>query len=106
MNRDLLLINTAAFMRSVTIGLTGVLVGVFLFRSGFSSLSIGLVIGTGLAGAAVATLVISLRADSMGRRATLLLLAVLSSISGIALATVPRLVFLLPMVFAGMLNGM
>jgi hypothetical protein len=63
MNKDLLLIKTAAFLRSVIVGLTGVVVGVYLFRNGFSSLDIGLVIGAGLAGAAVATLVVSLRAD-------------------------------------------
>ena len=106
MNRDLLLINTIAFLRSVSIGLTGVVVGVYLFRSGFSSLSIGLVIGTGLAGAAVATLVVSLKADRLGRRPTLVFLALLGSIAGIALAITPRLSILLPLAFVGMLNGM
>jgi len=106
MNRDLLLINTAAFLRSVSVGLTGVVVGVYLFRHGFSSLSIGLVIGAGLAGAAVATLVVSLRADNVGRKSTLCFLALLGSIAGIALAITPSLPLLLLLAFVGMLNGM
>jgi predicted RNA-binding Zn ribbon-like protein len=72
MKKDLLLINTAAFLRSVSAGLTGVVVGICLFRNGFSSLNIGLVIAAGLAGAAVAPLIVSLRADHLGRRTTLI----------------------------------
>ena len=37
MKKDLLLINAAAFLRSVSVGLTGVVVGIYLFRNGFSS---------------------------------------------------------------------
>ena len=91
MNKDLLLINTVAFLRSVSIGLTGVVVGIYLFRNGFSSLGIGLVIGAGLAGAAVATVVVTLQADHLGRRPTLFFLSLLSSIAGISMATTPSL---------------
>jgi MFS family permease len=106
MNKNLLLINTAAFLRSVSVGLTGVVAGIYLFRNGFSSLNIGLVIGAGLAGAAVATVVVSLQADHLGRRPTLFFLALLSSIAGIALAITPRFPLLLVLAFVGMLNGM
>ncbi|PYV98094.1 MAG: MFS transporter [Acidobacteria bacterium] len=106
MNKDLLLINTVAFLRSVSIGLTGVVVGIYLFRNGFSSLGIGLVIGAGLAGAAVATVVVTLQADHLGRRPTLFFLSLLSSIAGISMATTPSLPLLLVLAFVGMLNGM
>jgi MFS family permease len=106
MKKDLFLINTAAFLRSISVGLTGVVVGIYLFRNGFSSLRIGLVIAAGLAGAAVATLIVSLRADHLGRRTTLLFLALLSSIAGIALAVTPSLPVLSVLAFVGMLNGM
>ena len=106
MNKDLLLINTSAFLRSVSVGLTGVVVGIYLFRNGFSSASIGLVIGAGLAGAAVATVVVTLQADHLGRRSTLFFLALLSSIAGIALAINPPFSLLLVLAFVGMLNGM
>jgi MFS family permease len=106
MKKDLLLINTAACLRSVSVGLTGVVVGIYLFRNGFSSLHIGLVIAAGLGGTAVATLIVSLRADHLGRRTTLLFLALLGSIAGLALAMTPSLPVLLPLAFVGMLNGM
>jgi MFS family permease len=105
MNKDLLLINAAAFLRSVSVGLTGVVVGIYLFRNGFSSLEIGLVIGAGLAGSATATLAVSLRADHLGRRHTLLILSLLGSVAGIALAFAPRLSLLICLAFIGMLNG-
>jgi MFS family permease len=104
--RDIPLIHLAAFCRSLGIGLMGVLLGIYLYRSGFSSTAIGLVIAAGLAGAALATTVVSLRGDRFGRRRTLFALAVLSSLGGIALALAHRLGWLLPLAFLGMLNGM
>ena len=73
--RDIYLIYTAAFLRSLGIGFVGVLLGIYLYRIGFSSTAIGLVIATGLAGAAVATVVVSLRGDRIGRRRMLITLA-------------------------------
>ncbi len=105
-SRDLLLINAAAFLRSLNVGLTGVVLGIYLFRVGFSSVSIGLVIGAGLAGAAVATAVVTVRADRIGRRRTLVALSVLSAIGGIALALTPRLPILCFLALVGMVNGM
>ena len=54
-NRDRFLIYGAALLRSLGIGVLGVLLGIVLFRAGASSLQIGLVIATGIAGG-VATL--------------------------------------------------
>jgi MFS family permease len=103
--RDLLLINSAAFLRSVGTGLMGVVLGVYLSRSGFSSFEIGLVLAAGLAGSSVATFAASFRADRFGRRRTLVVLSALLSVAGIALAFVHRPGLLLPLVFVGMLNG-
>jgi hypothetical protein len=49
-SKDLLLINAAAFLRSFTFGLTGVVLGIYLFRVGLSSFNIGMVVATGLVG--------------------------------------------------------
>ena len=49
-HRDLVLINAAGFLRSLGVGLMGVVLGIYLFRVGLSSFMIGLVIATGLAG--------------------------------------------------------
>jgi len=103
--RDLVLINAAAFLRSLGVGMTGVVLGIYLFRAGLSSFTIGLVIGVGLAGSALATVVVSLAADRFGRRRSLVTLSLLSGVGGFALAIFPALPALLFLAFVGMLNG-
>src|SRR2546425_6783146 len=83
--RDLVLIYGAALLRSFGIGLLGVLLGIYLFRGGASSAEIGLVIAIGLAGGAVATAMVSLRGDWFGRRRSLSVLALLSTVGGLGL---------------------
>jgi MFS family permease len=103
--RDLALINAAAFLRSFGVGMMGVLLGVYLFRTGLTSAAIGLVIAVGLAGSALATVLVSLIADLVGRRSFLLILSLLSAVAGIALAVAPSLAVLAILAFVGMLNG-
>jgi predicted MFS family arabinose efflux permease len=103
--RDLILINAAGFLRSFGVGLMGVVLGIYLFRIGLSSLIIGFIISAGLAGSALATIVMTLAADRIGRRQFLVMLSLLSAVGGIALATAPTLPFLIMMAFVGMLNG-
>jgi MFS family permease len=104
-HRDLALINAAGFLRSLGVGLMGVVLGIYLFRLGLSSFTIGLVIAVGLAGSALATIIVSFAADRVGRRWSLLVLSLLAGIGGLALALSPALAVLLAMVFIGMLNG-
>ena len=104
-HRDLALINLAGFLRSLGVGLMGVVLGIYLFRAGLSSFTIGLVIATGLAGSALATVIVSFAADRLGRKQSLIFLSLLSGIGGMALALSPALGVLLAMVFIGMLNG-
>src|SRR5215467_8434255 len=104
-SRDLTLINAAGFLRSFGVGMMGVLLGIYLFRTGLTSFAIGLVIATGLAGAAVATVLVSLIADRVGRRSFFLVLSLLSGVAGIALAVSPSLPVLAMLAFVGMLNG-
>src|SRR5215831_9486602 len=91
-SRNLALIYIAAWMRSFGIGLLGVVLGVFLYREGYSSTVIGLVIAAGLAGAATGTVFITFKADRLGRRRTLFVLSLLPAMVLIA--------------YLGMLNGM
>ena len=102
---DLALINAAGFLRSFGVGLIGVVLGIYLSRTGLTSVVIGFIIAVGLAGSALATIVMSLAADRVGRKRFLILLSLLSTIGGIALALSPRLPVLLTMTFIGMLNG-
>jgi MFS family permease len=104
-HRDLALINAAGFLRSFGVGLMGVVLGIYLFRQGLSSLAIGFVIAAGLAGSALATVIVSLAADRFGRKRSFLLLSLLSAVGGIALARSPNLPVLTMMAFVGMLNG-
>src|SRR5215831_7784962 len=103
---DLGLIVAAAWLRSFGIGLLGVVLGVFLYREGFSSVAIGLVIATGLAGSAAATSLVTFRADRMGRRRTLCGLSVLTAIGAVPLILHSSLAVLVPIAFLAMLNGM
>ena len=103
--RDLALIFTAGFLRSFGVGLMGVVLGIYLFRTGLTSFAIGLVIAVGLAGAALATVLAMLIADRVGRRSFLLILSLLSSVAGIGLAVSASLPVLAILAFVGMLNG-
>jgi MFS family permease len=107
-NRDATLIAVAAFVRSTTIGVTGVTLAIYLAALGFTAAAVGVLVGAGLAGAATATLAQSVCADRIGRRRTLIALATLTSLGfvAIALTRTSSLMTLAPIAFLGMLNGM
>ena len=105
LTRNLLLIYAAAFLRAVGVGLTGVILGIYLGQAGFSATFIGVTVAAGFGGAALGTLVVSYQADRFGRRRSLIVLSLLSALGGgVALATSPPFVLLLA--FVGMINGM
>lgn len=104
--RNLAIIYCAAWLRSFGIGLLGVVLGVFLFRRGFSSGAIGVVIAAGLAGAAAATVFMTWRADLFGRRRTLVVLSLLAALGAAALIFHLSLPALVVLSFVGMVNGM
>ena len=103
--RDLALFNAAGFLRSFGTGLMGVVLGIYLFRSGLSSTAIGLIIAMGLAGSAFATVLMTIAADRIGRKWFLVVLSLLSASGGIALLLSPSLPLLAIIAFIGMLNG-
>lgn len=104
--RNLVLICMAAWQRSFSIGLLGVVLGVFLYRQGLSATKIGLVIAAGLAGASAATILIAFRADRLGRRKTLVVLSLLTAIGSLPLIFNWGIWALVTLAFIGMLNGM
>jgi len=93
-------------MRSFGIGLLGVVLGVFLYREGYSSPVIGLVIAAGLAGAATGTVFITFKADRLGRRRTLFVLSLLTAAGSLPLIFHFGLPAMVLIAFLGMLNGM
>src|ERR1051326_7472118 len=104
--RNLSLIYVAAWMRSFGIGLLGVVLGVFLYREGFSSTAIGLVIAAGLSGSAAGTVFITFKADHLGRRQTLSVLSLLTAAGALPLIFHFGLPAMILVAFLGMLNGM
>jgi MFS family permease len=95
-----------AFVRAVGVGMTGVLLGLHLAAVGLDPAKLGLVVAAGLAGGAVASLLVTVGGDRLGRRRTLLWLALASAGGGLALAffSDPRLLAVTS--FVGMANGM
>lgn len=77
----------------------GVVLGIYLFRAGFSSFRIGLIIAAGLAGSAGATILVSFVGDRLGRSRCLVLLSLLSALGGLALASYPSFPLLLILAF-------
>ena len=104
--RDAQRIYAAGFIRSASVSLVGVTLAIYLARVGFSLGQIGLLIGVGLVGSAVATVFVSVRGDGLGRRRTLIGLTLLTMLGYVALATFTDAAALVPFAFVGMLNGM
>jgi MFS family permease len=104
--RDARLIYVAGLVRSATVSLVGVTIAIHLADVGFSATQIGLLIGVGLAGSSLATVIVSLRGDAWGRRRVLVGLALLSATGYLALAAFTAAAALVPLAFVGMLNGM
>ncbi|PYR62856.1 MAG: hypothetical protein DMF88_26390 [Acidobacteria bacterium] len=106
MTRDAALIYLAALLRSSAVGLAGVILAIALTEGGVSVAATGLVIGCGLAGIAVMTAVVTVAADRVGRRRTLIFVSLLTAVGFIAATSAARLPLLIPAAFIGMLNGM
>jgi len=104
-HRDIRAIFVAAFLRSVGVGLAGVVLGIYLARRGLTGAQIGIILGTGLAGASLSTLVAGLRANEIGRRRTLVAIALLAALGGCGLALTSHFAALLVVAFVGTLNG-
>lgn len=78
----------------------------YLARHGFSPATIGAVVAVGMAGVALGTLAITFFADRVGRRKTLIVLALLSAVGGFGLALSTSTPGILLLAFVGMVNGM
>jgi predicted MFS family arabinose efflux permease len=105
-SHNLRVIYAAALLRSTGVGLTGVVMGVYLSRAGLSATQIGVVITAGLAGAAAGTLIVSLGADRLGRRRVLASLSLLAALGGLGFALTGRFYGILILAFVGIVNGM
>jgi MFS family permease len=96
----------ATFLRALATGMMGVLLGLYLERLAYTPSEIGLVIGAGLAGAALSAAVVTFFGDALGRRRSLLILAFAAALGGFALLVSVNLWVVCGVAFLGMLNGM
>jgi MFS family permease len=103
---DRRILYAGAFVRAVATAQMGVLLGLYLARRALDLSTIGLVVGAGLTGAAVAALVATVAGDHIGRRRLLTVLAALAAAGALATAASSRPAVLVAAAFVGMLNGM
>jgi MFS family permease len=94
------------FARSIATGMMGVLLGIYLAEIGIATAASGIIIALGLAGAAVATLGVTVFADRLGHRRSLLIVTVLSAGGALIAALASHPVLLGVAAFIAMLNGM
>ncbi|HET7904935.1 MAG TPA: MFS transporter, partial [Candidatus Eisenbacteria bacterium] len=86
MTRDRNLLLAGAFVRALATGTIGVLIGIHLAKQGLGPAAIGAIVSAGLAGAAVAALLVTVGGDRMGRRRVLVLLSLLGAAGGFVIA--------------------
>ena len=106
MAADRWLICASAGLRATAVGISGVVFALYLATLGLSPSAIGLAISLGLAGCAVGTATVTLVADHVGRRMSLVLLAVMMASGGLMLALTTHPSLLMASVLLGMVNGM
>jgi MFS family permease len=102
---DRRLLYTAAFLRAIASGTVGVLLGLHLAARGFEPAETGAVISVGLAGAALAALLVTVGGDRMGRRRALITISILGAAGGVAVALAHGRAAIFGAAFVGMLNG-
>jgi predicted MFS family arabinose efflux permease len=91
--------------RSAVIGLTGVLLGLYLARLGLDAPHLGLIVGGGLAGTATGTLLVTVYARRLNPRRALLLVTVLAALGLLCLAGARTPTLLGVAAFVGMVSG-
>ncbi len=101
----ILRILAATFLRSVAVGLVGVLLGIWLARRGLSPEAIGGVVGAGLAGTAVAAALAG-QSERIGRKRFLVAQTLLAALAGVLLPLASSPAIALAVAFGCMLNGM
>ncbi|HSQ01009.1 MAG TPA: MFS transporter [Candidatus Dormibacteraeota bacterium] len=104
--RDRAILYVTGFLRAFATGMVGVLLGLYLARLGFGPALIGAIVGIGLAGAAGATLAVTMVGDRFPRRGWLIGLSLLSAGGTLVVAGASSGFVLAVAAALGMLNGM
>jgi MFS family permease len=102
---DRRLIYAAGLLRGLAAGAISVLAAVYLAKRGFPETEIGIVLSAGLAGVLAGTVYGTFCADRIGRRRSLVLLALLAAAGGFALAWTDSLWAAAAAAFFGMVSA-
>ncbi len=94
----------AALLRGFAAGAISVLAAVYLAKRGFDEAAIGVVLSAGLAGVLAGTIFGTYFADKIGRRRSLVILALLAAVGGALLIATDTLWAAALVAFFGMLN--
>ena len=103
-NNDRLLIYGAALLRGLAAGAISVLAAVYLAKRGFDEAALGVVLSAGMAGVLAGTIFGTYFADRIGRRRSLVTLALLAAVGGALLVATDTLWAAALVAFFGMLN--
>jgi MFS family permease len=103
--RDARIILTAKFIRTFGFGLMGVVLGLYLEEAGYQPQQVGLILTASLAGSAVLTGMMAVRADRIGRRRTLILSTGLMVISGLAFSVAQSSLLLIAAALTGTISA-
>jgi MFS family permease len=103
-NNDRLLIYGAALLRGLAAGAISVLAAVYLAKRGFDEAALGVVLSAGMAGVLAGTIFGTYFADKIGRRSSLVILALLAAVGGALLVATDTLWAAALVAFFGMLN--
>ena len=103
-NNDRLLIYGAALLRGLAAGAISVLAAVYLAKRGFDEAALGVVLSAGMAGVLAGTIFGTYFADKIGRRRSLVTLALLAAVGGALLVATDTLWAAALVAFFGMLN--
>jgi MFS family permease len=102
--RDVRLIVMARGLRQFAYSMVAVVLAVMLSREGVSPIEVGVLISVSLAGDLLGTLLIGRKADTLGRRRTLVVLALLMAATGLIFGFVGAYLLLLVAAFFGTLG--
>ena len=103
---DRRIIYATATLRALATSMMGLLLGLYLGRLGYTPVELGVVLGTGLSGAALSALIVTFLGDRLGRRRSLVVLGLAAALGGGALAFTTDFLAVAALAFFGMVNGM
>jgi MFS family permease len=102
---DARIVIAARATRSFAQSAIAVLIAIYLGLQGFSLTEVGTFLTVGSVGAAIAAVVAGVLGDAVGRRRTLVILSLLTALSGLTLVVSERFVVLAMAAFLGNLSG-